>query len=72
VAAWADLVNPNRHELDAGYVEAVHVAGMRCMVWTVNHPRAMGRALGSDVDGVITDRPDELSRMLRDRMPIAG
>lgn len=70
VATWADLVNPNQHELNAGYVEAVHQTGMRCMVWTVNHPRAMARALRTGVDGVITNRPDELRRVLSERIPV--
>lgn len=64
LGTWADQVNPSHLTVDKSYVDAVHGAGMRCLVWTVNRRRTMRRALRMGVDGVITDRPDVLARVL--------
>lgn len=67
LGTWADQVNPSHLAVDEGYVDHVHRAGMRCLVWTVDRPAAMRRALRVGVDGVITNRPDALGRILADR-----
>lgn len=64
VARWAGAVNPHHYAVDAAYVRAVQEAGMQCLVWTVNSSRSMRRALRLGVDGVITDRPADLRRLL--------
>jgi glycerophosphoryl diester phosphodiesterase len=64
LATWAGAVNPNHHSVDADYVEAVHDAGMRCMVWTPNTLRAMRRALRLGVDAITTDHPSQLRALL--------
>jgi glycerophosphoryl diester phosphodiesterase len=69
IASWADQVNPGYWTVDAAYVAAVHDAGMECMVWTVNRLPAMRAALRMGVDGVITDRPDVLRRLLESDVP---
>jgi glycerophosphoryl diester phosphodiesterase len=38
---------------------------MRCLVWTVDRPRPMKRALRMGVDGIITNRPEVLRTLLR-------
>ncbi len=55
LGSWAAAVNPHHASVDAGYVEAVHAAGLQCLVWTPNTERAVERALRNRVDGVITD-----------------
>jgi glycerophosphoryl diester phosphodiesterase len=65
LATWADQVNPRHLLVDADYVQAVQDAGMDCLVWTVDRPRAVQRALGMGVDGVITNRPEVLQELLR-------
>ena len=64
LATWADAVNPHHYAVDAGYVEAVHAAGMRCMVWTPNTARSLRRAVRLGVDAITTDHPDRLQAML--------
>jgi glycerophosphoryl diester phosphodiesterase len=64
LASWADQVNPNHLKVDQAYVDHVHRLGMECLVWTVDWGPAMRRALGLGVDGVITNRPDHLARLL--------
>ena len=69
LGTWADQVNPSHVSVDKGYVDHVHRAGMRCLVWTVDRPPAMKRALRLGADGVITNRPHVLGRLLADRGP---
>lgn len=64
LGSWADELNPHHWAADAGYVEAIHGAGMQCMVWTVDRPKAMRRALRAGVDGVITNRPRRFGKVL--------
>lgn len=65
LATWADQVNPSHLRVDSRYVAAVHDAGMRCMVWTVDGALATRRVLRMRVDGVITNRPEALTRVRR-------
>ncbi len=55
-AEWAAMVNPSSHRLDRAYVDEVHRWGLQSLVWTVDRPRAMQRAVDAGVDGVITNR----------------
>jgi glycerophosphoryl diester phosphodiesterase len=72
LAEFADQVNPHHRSADAGYVAAVHDAGMQCLVWTVDAPADMERALDLGVDGVITNKPDVLEQVLRERLAPAA
>jgi len=47
-----------------GFVRAAHERGLRVDVWTINTEPAMRRLLGYGVDGIMTDRPDILARVL--------
>lgn len=64
-ATWAQQVNPALGVTDAATVEAVHAGGMEINVWTVNAGQDMRRAIGWDVDGVITNYPQVLRDVLR-------
>jgi glycerophosphoryl diester phosphodiesterase len=64
MATWADQVNPVHWSVRRSYVETVHRHGMRCLVWTVNRPQHMRRAMSLGVDGVITNHPGALRFML--------
>jgi glycerophosphoryl diester phosphodiesterase len=45
-------------------VEAVHKAGYRVYVWTVDRPEQMRRFVGMGVDGIISNRPDLVKERL--------
>ncbi len=68
LAEWADFVNPRHRRATAAYVDAIHAEGMQCLVWTPDSVADIHRALSLDVDGVITNRPDVLLRMLDDQL----
>jgi glycerophosphoryl diester phosphodiesterase len=46
-------------------VRGAHKRGLRVDVWTIDHERDMRRLLGFGVDGIMTDRPDILAKVLR-------
>jgi glycerophosphoryl diester phosphodiesterase len=46
-------------------VRGAHERGLRVDVWTIDHKTDMRRLLGFGVDGIMTDRPDILTRVLR-------
>jgi glycerophosphoryl diester phosphodiesterase len=48
-----------------GLVRGAHERGLRVDVWTIDHEPDMRRLLGFGVDGIMTDRPDILTRVLR-------
>lgn len=66
-AAWAEEVNPNSSAVTPEYVDAIHDAGMLTNVWTVNDAGTMHALLDADVDGIISDRPDLVREVLRER-----
>jgi glycerophosphoryl diester phosphodiesterase len=48
-------------------VRAAHEVGVELFVWTVNEADEMERLLGLGVDGIITDYPARLRRLLASR-----
>ncbi|MCC2592904.1 glycerophosphodiester phosphodiesterase [Tessaracoccus sp. OS52] len=54
------IVTPER-------VRAIHAAGSKIHVWTIDDPLVMHQLIDWGVDGLITDRPDLLKGVLRDR-----
>jgi glycerophosphoryl diester phosphodiesterase len=56
------------------FVEAAHRLGCEVFVWTVNEPGEMHTLLDMGIDGLITDFPERLSRVLEERgdAPHAG
>lgn len=65
VAGWASYLNPNHRLVDRGHVDAIHAAGMQCLPWTADAPRAIRRLLRAGADGVISNRP-EVARAVRE------
>lgn len=53
--------------VDAAFVDAAHSRGKAVHVWTVNEAAAMERLVGLGVDGIISDVPTTLVKVLRDR-----
>jgi glycerophosphoryl diester phosphodiesterase len=46
------------------FVTQLHAQGIPVHVWTVNHESDMQRLLDWSVDGIVSDRPDTLARVL--------
>lgn len=53
--------------LDAAAMSAARRAGLRVMVWTVNEAEDIARMLDLGVDGIITDYPGRVQRLLAAR-----
>jgi glycerophosphoryl diester phosphodiesterase len=49
------------------WLEAARKAGRRFFVWTVNGENDMKRCIDADVDGIITDEPQKLLKLLHGR-----
>jgi glycerophosphoryl diester phosphodiesterase len=59
LVARGDLVTPD-------VVEKAHHAGLQAVAWTINEPEQMRRLIAAGIDGIITDYPDCLFKVLRD------
>ena len=59
---------PDRHNgrqvLNPRWVKDAHALNMAVHVWTIDAPDEMRRLLSWGVDGIISDRPDRLARVL--------
>ncbi|QBR93920.1 glycerophosphodiester phosphodiesterase [Nocardioides euryhalodurans] len=64
-ATWAEQANPALGDMTEATVDQIHSHGLETHVWTVNDGQGMRRAIGWDVDGVITNYPQVLRDILR-------
>jgi glycerophosphoryl diester phosphodiesterase len=53
--------------IDSRFVRTAHRARLHVHVWTVNDETTMTRLLDLGVDGIMTDRPTVLKRVLEGR-----
>lgn len=60
-----DALHPWTGQVTVKLVSQAHREGRPVTTWTVNAPEEMRRVIDLGVDGIITDRPDVLSRLLR-------
>jgi glycerophosphoryl diester phosphodiesterase len=65
--ADAQVYGPDFRFLDESLVRQCHAQGLRVVPWTVNQPAEWQRLLAWGVDGITTDFPDQLARLLRER-----
>ncbi|RZI97140.1 MAG: glycerophosphodiester phosphodiesterase [Variovorax sp.] len=59
--------SPAFADLSAAQVQDAHAIGLTVMPWTVNRRADMARLLDMGVDGLITDFPDVLLALMRER-----
>lgn len=70
-AAGGSIWAPNHASLDEPSVRTAQGLGLQVIPWTVNDPADMQRLLDWKVDGIITDYPDRLREVMRERgMPL--
>ncbi len=53
--------------VDERFVEAAHEAGLAVHVWTINEEDEMRALVDLGVDGIVSDRPTRLARVLKER-----
>jgi glycerophosphoryl diester phosphodiesterase len=73
----ADCLGLHRRLADATALSAAAAAGIPCVIWTVNAPRALDRYLNhAAVEGVVTDRPalalERRARLIAGQDPAAA
>lgn len=56
-ASLQGITAQGRQFVDAAFVKAFHLQGLKYYVWTINEPDRMQHYVGLGVDGVITDDP---------------
>ena len=66
-AAGGKVWSPVHSDIDAAAVKAAHELGLRVVVWTVNDAIRAEQLLEMGVDGIITDRPDRITPLVRAR-----
>ena len=52
------------HVLSKDFVDAAHLRNLQVHAWTVNETESMSRLIGIGVDGIMTDYPDRLMKVL--------
>ena len=67
VAAYQLPFNYKSVPIDRKLVDAIHRADAQIHTWTVNEAPDMHRLLDLGVDGIVSDRPDVLNEVLRER-----
>ena len=66
-AAGCAIWSPNARDLTAETLAEAHKEGLKVVVWTVNEESEMNALAESGVDGIISDYPDRLRRVLARR-----
>lgn len=70
-AAGGDTWSPYHREVNADAIKLAHDLGLQVIVWTVNETSRMRELIAMGVDGIITDYPDRLRRLLIElRLPV--
>jgi len=64
-AAGGSIWSSYHREVSSQSIKQAHHLGLEVKVWTVNDMDRMERLINMDVDGIITDYPDRLRRVLQ-------
>ena len=65
-AAGGDVWSSYHKEVNSKSIKLAHELGLSVNVWTVNNPGRMRDLIAMGVDGIITDYPDQLRRVLEE------
>ena len=71
-ALAAEAVNPERSLVNEAFVAEAHAAGLAVYVFTVDPEREMERLIGLGVDGLFTNVPDRMRRLVGVPNPAHG
>jgi glycerophosphoryl diester phosphodiesterase len=66
-AAGGKVWSPDSRDLTLAQVKTAHELGISVIVWTVNEPSEMAHFIDMGVDGIISDYPDRLRQVLKDK-----
>ncbi len=66
-AAGGAVWSPYHRDLTAADLAEAHGLGLKVVVWTVNEPAGMAALIDLGVDGIITDYPDRLRRVMAEK-----
>ena len=60
----ADFLHPHYSLVNSNYVKKLHEAGIGVNPWTVDSPETATKLLGYGVDGIITNCPDVMNKIV--------
>ena len=66
-AARCAIWSPLARNVTATSIAESHALGLKVLPWTVNDPAEMARLIDAGVDGIITDYPDRLRRVMAEK-----
>ncbi len=70
-AAGGAIWSPNGGAVTEDLVKKAHAVGLQVLPWTINNPPEMDKLIGWGVDGIISDYPDRLRKVMAARgMPL--
>ncbi len=67
VHVGARQLAPRGDLITRSLVGQAHEAGLQVLAWTINEPWQMRHLISAGVDGIITDYPDRLLEVLKDK-----
>jgi glycerophosphoryl diester phosphodiesterase len=66
-AGDVQVLSPHLRLVTPENIREAHAAGLTVVPWTANRPEEWQMLIEADVDGIITDNPQELLRYLKER-----
>lgn len=67
VQIGARQIAPRGDLITSALVDQAHRAGLKVVTWTINDPEQMRHLIAAGVDGIMSDYPDRLAGVLREK-----